>query len=120
VHSLWVAHPRSPSEPVGEPGVQCAGPVASVEPRMRNQLVSTVPSLPHKASRWASANQPRPESGYELGQTGASWRTLLVVWRQWAEARRSGLGRGGLGLAPIMVGGGSHSVPSLGGGKIHH
>jgi hypothetical protein len=45
-----------PGDPIGEPWVQRAGPVATMGPRMRSQLVAMVPSLSWRALRWASTN----------------------------------------------------------------
>jgi hypothetical protein len=57
LHAAFGSHECPPYNPVGETGVPCDSPVTTVGPRMRSQLVPTVPSLP----RWASPNWFRPE-----------------------------------------------------------
>jgi hypothetical protein len=83
-HMRRLGHmPVPPGDPIGEPRVQRTDPFATVEHRMRSQLVVTVPSSPHKASWRASTNRFWPKPGYKLGQIGPSRCTPLVARRRW-------------------------------------
>jgi hypothetical protein len=59
---VQVVCPHPPSKPNGELGVRCAGPVAMVRTKERNQSV-VMPSLLHRASRWVFANRSKHEPG---------------------------------------------------------